>query len=91
MSYPSYQVTGCEEENLNDSFDYEKTTCGEVIWWISRRNQKMLRYTPQYGWCLGWYTHSDNGNNIPPNNGWTFNGGRCSPSTLGINIRIQPL
>ena len=44
-----------------------------------------------YDIMVGWYTHSDNEDNIPPTDGWTFNGGRCSPSTLGINIRIQPL
>lgn len=45
------------------------------------------KYSPGWGWSLGWYTHSSK-NEIAPTNGWTFNGGRCDPPNLGENIII---
>ena len=89
----SYRVKGCEEDCRNDIYDFEEETPGKVLWWWSRSKHKMLRYTPGWGWCLGWYTHSekDTDVDIPPKTGWTFNGGRCAPPTLGQNIIIEPL
>lgn len=85
----SYTINGCEEHEYNDIYDYKETTGNGSIWWRSRRCNKMLRFTPGWGWCLGWYTHNVYDNEIPPSTGWTFNGGRCIPPDLGENIAIN--
>ena len=85
----SYNVNGCEEPEHNDVYDYKETTGNGSIWWRSRKYNKMLRFTPGWGWSLGWYTHTDCDSEIPPSTGWTFNGGRCNPPELGRNIIIK--
>ena len=55
----SYNVNGCEEPEHNDVYDYKETTGNGSIWWRSRKYNKMLRFTPGWGWSLGWYTHTD--------------------------------
>ena len=85
----SYLVVGCEEPKQNDIYDYKETTRDGAIWWRSRIYNKMLRFTPGWGWSLGWYTHTDCDSEIPPSGGWTFNGGRCIPPDLGKNIVIK--
>ena len=86
----SYKVTGCEENKYNDIYHYEETTANGSIWWRSKIYKKMLRYTPDWGWSLGWYTHSSK-DDIAPTSGWTFNGGRCNPPNLGENIIINTI
>lgn len=54
----SYEVTGCEENEYNDIYHYKETTANGSIWWRSKIHNKMLRYSPGWGWSLGWYTHS---------------------------------
>ena len=81
-----YKVTGCEENGYNTTFYYRETTGNGDVWWRSECN-KMLRYSPDWGWRLGWYTNSSK-NDVAPANGWTFNGGRCDPANLGENIII---
>lgn len=85
--FPSYTVSGCEDEAYNDTFDYRETTENGALWWRSRRSNKMLRHTPGWGWSLGWYTHSSK-SDVAPTNGWTFNGGQCDPPDLGKHITI---
>jgi hypothetical protein len=85
----SYIVTGCEETQYNDIFDYKETTCNGSLWWRSRNKNLMLRYSPGYGWALGWYSAPDNNSEEPPPSGWKFNGGRCDPPNLGENIIIK--
>ena len=85
----SYLVVGCEEPKQNDIYDYKETTRDGAIWWRSRIYNKMLRFTPGWGWCLEWYTHTNCDSEIPPSGGWTFNGGRCIPPDLGKNIVIK--
>lgn len=83
----SYKVTGCEENKYNDIYHYKETTGNGDIWWKSVTYNKTLRHSPGWGWSLGWYSNSSD-NDIAPNNGWTFNGGRCDPPNLGENIVI---
>ena len=81
-----YKVKGCEECKYNGTFFYVKTTENGDVWWENEYHNA-LRFSPGWGWSLGWYTHSSK-HDIAPTNGWTFNGGRCDPSTLGENIVI---
>ena len=46
----SYLVTGCEEPKHNDIYDYKETTRDGAIWWRSRSYNKMLRFTPGWGY-----------------------------------------
>lgn len=84
MRHLKYKVTGCEEYEYNGTYHYKETTGNGDVWWINARD-KSLRYSPGWGWSLGWYTNSSE---KAPTNGWTFNGGRCDPPNLGENIVI---
>ena len=53
----SYKVTGCEESIYNDIYHYRETTGNGDVWWKSGCD-KTLRYSPGWGWSLGWYNHS---------------------------------